>query len=90
MRELDGSVRLANLANVETTVLQAKNQLSKLLRHAERGEEVIIRRGKGGKAFQLTALAVASRRSLKPNARWVQTIKFRDEDIWASEWKDEG
>lgn len=77
------------MANMETTVLEAKNQLSKLLRHAERGEQVIIRRGKGGKAFQLTALGAGTRRTLKPDERWTGKIKFRDADIWASEWKDQ-
>lgn len=78
---------LAKLANMETTVLQAKNQLSKLLRCAERGEEVIIRRGRGGKAFQLKAVEVNQRRTLKPDPRWGPKIKFRDADIWASKWK---
>jgi antitoxin (DNA-binding transcriptional repressor) of toxin-antitoxin stability system len=80
---------LAKLANMETTVLQAKNQLSKLLRHAERGDDVIIRRGKGGRAFRLVALGAVSPRTLKPDARWAGKITFRDKDIWASEWKDE-
>jgi antitoxin (DNA-binding transcriptional repressor) of toxin-antitoxin stability system len=73
---------------METTVLKAKTELSKLLRHAERGEQVIIRRGRGGKAFQLTALGGGANRTLKPDPRWAGKIKFRDADIWASEWKD--
>lgn len=79
--------RLAKLTNMETTVLKAKTELSKLLRHAERGEQVIIRRGRGGKAFQLTALGSSAGRNLKPNPNWAGKIKFRDADIWASEWK---
>jgi antitoxin (DNA-binding transcriptional repressor) of toxin-antitoxin stability system len=75
---------------METTVLAAKNQLSKLLRHAERGEQVIIRRGRRGAAFQLVALAGGGERTLKPDPRWARAIRFRDTDIWASEWKDEG
>ena len=71
---------------METTVLEAKNNLSKLLRHAERGGEVVIRRGRGGTAFRLTAVGPAKTRTLKPNPRWVGKIKFKDEDIWASEW----
>ena len=74
---------------METTVLQAKNQFSLLLRQAERGEEVIIRRGKGGQAFRLTAIIPSTRRVLTPDVRWARKVKFRDEDVWASEWKDE-
>jgi antitoxin (DNA-binding transcriptional repressor) of toxin-antitoxin stability system len=76
------------LANMETTVLSARNQLSALLRRAENGEEVIIRRGRGpeARAFQVIALCPASGRSLKPDPRWAGKISFRDEDIWASEW----
>jgi antitoxin (DNA-binding transcriptional repressor) of toxin-antitoxin stability system len=74
---------------METTVLAAKNQLSKLLRHAERGEQVIIRRGRRGTAFQLIALTGDGERTLMPDPRWARAIKFRDADVWASEWKDE-
>lgn len=80
---------MANLANMEMTVLQAKNNLSKLLRHAERGGEVVIRRGAGGKTFRLMAVEATSARTLKPNPRWTGKIKFKDEDIWASEWRDD-
>ena len=79
------------LANMETTVLAARNNLSALLRRAEHGEEVIIRRGRGpnAKAFRLVAIEPVPRRNLKPDPRWAGKIIYRDEDIWASEWKDE-
>jgi antitoxin (DNA-binding transcriptional repressor) of toxin-antitoxin stability system len=74
---------------MEMTVLQAKNNLSRLLRHAERGGEVVIRRGHGGAAFRLTPLPAKSARTLAPNPRWAGKIKFKAEDIWASEWREE-
>ncbi len=74
---------------METTVLQAKNHFSKLLRQAERGERVVIRRGRGGKAFLLSAVETPASRTLNPNPRWSGKIKFKDTDIWASEWRDE-
>jgi antitoxin (DNA-binding transcriptional repressor) of toxin-antitoxin stability system len=80
---------LAKLANMEMTVLQAKNNLSKLLRHAEEGGEVVIRRGPGGKAFRLTPVETKRGRTLAPNPRWAGKISYKDEDIWATEWRDE-
>ncbi|MEN9813833.1 MAG: hypothetical protein RL479_2519 [Verrucomicrobiota bacterium] len=85
---LTGHPYLAKLAKMETTVLKAKNNLSDLLRRAERGEEIIIRRGPRGRAFRLSPVRERSRRSLTPNPRWVQGIAFKDEDIWASEWRE--
>lgn len=89
MFRVDAPPMLAKLANMETTVLQAKNSLSKLLRQAERGEQVIIRRGRGGRAFLLTAAEVPAARTLAPNPRWAGKIKFKDDDVWASEWSAE-
>ncbi len=85
---LDRAPQLASLASVETTVLKAKNNLSELLRRAERGEEVIIRRGPKGRAFRVSPVRERARRTLAPNPRWVQAIAYKDEDIWASEWRE--
>ena len=74
---------------METTVLKAKNNLSELLRRAERGEEILIRRGVRGSLFKIVPVPAQKGRSLEPNPEWVEAIRFRDEDIWASEWKDE-
>jgi len=74
---------------METTVLKAKNTLSELMRRAERGEEVLIRRGVEGSTFRLVLVRDRPRRTLAPNPRWAKKIKFRDADIWASEWREE-
>ena len=75
---------------METTVLKAKNQLSELLRRAERGEEIIIRRGPKGKAFRLSPVEPRENlRSLEPDPAWKDAIVYRDEDLFASEWRDE-
>lgn len=74
---------------METTVLKAKNSLSELMRRAERGEEVLIRRGINGRAFRLAPVRDQTRRTLAPNPRWAKAIHFKDEDIWASEWREE-
>jgi antitoxin (DNA-binding transcriptional repressor) of toxin-antitoxin stability system len=75
---------------METTVLKAKNQLSELLRRAELGEEVIIRRGAGGKAFRLAPVEPApQRRTLDPDPAWSGRIAYRDEDLFESEWRDD-
>lgn len=81
--------QLASLANMETTVLKAKNRLSLLLRAAESGEEVVIRRGKGGPAFRIVPVRPAPRRTLAADPRWKRAIAYSDEDIWASEWEGE-
>jgi prevent-host-death family protein len=81
---------LANLGHVETTVLKAKNRLSELMRRAERGEEVIIRRGPNGKAFRLAPVEpFETPRTLDPNPRWQKAIAYRDEDLFESEWQEE-
>jgi antitoxin (DNA-binding transcriptional repressor) of toxin-antitoxin stability system len=87
-RILDPERGLAILALMETTVLAARSQLSALLRRAQNGEEVIIRRGSGpeARAFQLIALRSEGGRSLEPDPCWAGKISFRDDDIWASEW----
>jgi prevent-host-death family protein len=74
---------------METTVLQAKNHLSELLRKAEAGEEVLIRRGRRGRLFRIVPVADAPARTLVPNPKWKGAIAYRDEDIWASEWKED-
>ena len=75
---------------METTVLKAKNTLSDLLRRAEAGEEVLIRRGRKGPLFRVVQVKAGPRRSLRANPAWKSGTHYRDEDIWASEWKDEG
>jgi len=81
---------LANLGQMETTVLQAKNRLSELMRRAEHGEEVIIRRGPKGKAFRLAPVEPCETpRTLDPNPRWQKTIVYRDQDLFESEWQEE-
>jgi antitoxin (DNA-binding transcriptional repressor) of toxin-antitoxin stability system len=74
---------------METTVLQAKSRLSELLRRVERGEEVVIRRGRNGPGFRIVRERRRAARSLEPDPEWKRSIAYRDEDIWASEWKDE-
>jgi len=75
---------------METTVLKAKNSLSLLLRKAEAGEEVVIRRGRNGIKFRIVRIKESAKRTLEPDPRWKHRIAFEDEDIWESEWKDEG
>jgi hypothetical protein len=87
--ELDIKKKLANIANVETTVLKAKNSLSLLLRKAEKGEEVLIRRGSSGTRFRIVRVEEPVKRTLEPDPRWKNRIAFKDEDVWESEWKEE-
>jgi hypothetical protein len=51
---------------------------------------VYILRGRapGPPPFRLSPVRERSRRSLTPNPRWVQGITLKDEDIWASEWRE--
>ena len=79
------------MANMETTVLAARNSLSALLRRVEQGEEVVIRRGRGpqAKAFRLIVVEPPRRRTLRADPRWKGKIAYKDEDIWASEWSGE-
>lgn len=73
---------------METTVLAAKTQLSKLLRLAEEGEEVLIRRGTNGPLFRVVPVREEPVRSLTPDPRWKDCIRYADEAIWESEWSD--
>ena len=72
-------------------MLVARNKLSTLLRMAEQGEEVIIRRGRGpnAKGFRLIAIEAPIRRTLTPDPRWAGKIAYRDEDILETEWSEE-
>jgi antitoxin (DNA-binding transcriptional repressor) of toxin-antitoxin stability system len=74
---------------MEMTVLKAKSNLSELLRRAESGEEVLIRRGRNGRMFRIVALKRDRQRTLTPDPRWKGRIGYEDADIWASEWKAE-
>lgn len=74
---------------METTVLEAKNRLSDLLRKAETGQEVIVRRGARGPRFRTVPLAPAAKRTLAQDPRCKGKIAYKDEDVWASEWKEE-
>ena len=73
---------------METTVLAAKNQLSLLLRKAEAGEEVLIRRGTKGSLFRITPVVRTKPRTLAPDPRWKGKIRYQEEAIWESEWKE--
>jgi hypothetical protein len=75
---------------MEVTVLKAKNQLSELMRRAERGEEIIIRRGLNGKAFRLALEEpVEKPRRLEPHRGWKKAIAYRDEDLFESNGRKE-
>ncbi len=79
---------MAKLANMETTVFEAKNQLSKLLRRAEAGGAVYIRRGRNGPLFRIVPVSAEKERTLVPDPRWKGRIAYTDEAIWESEWED--
>ena len=68
--------------------MRAKNQLSELLRRAESGEEVLIRRGRRGRLFRIVPVSEGGHRTLVPEPKWKGRIGYRDEDIWESEWKE--
>lgn len=70
-------------------MLKARNSLSLLLRKAEKGEEVLIRRGGSGTRFRIVRVDEPVKRTLEPDPRWKHLIAFKDEDIWESEWKEE-
>lgn len=80
---------MAKIANMETTVLKAKNNLSQLLAQAERGEEVLIRRGRRGTLFRLAPVKTAVTRTLKPRAVWAGKIRYTDAELLDSEWREE-
>jgi hypothetical protein len=60
------------------------------LRKVEQGEEVVIRRGSRGATFRIVRVEEPVRRTLVPDSRWKDRIAFKAEDIWESEWKEEG
>ena len=74
---------------MDFTVLNAKNNLSSLLRRAETGEPVYIRRGRKGPRFRVVPEPQSEERVLEPNPKWAKGIRFEDAAIWESEWKDE-
>lgn len=74
---------------MESTVLEAKNNLSQLLRRAEAGEPVFIRRGRKGPRFRIVPETRNEDRSLEPNPKWASAIRYDDQAIWESEWKEE-
>lgn len=75
---------------MEVTVHKAKTNLSSLLKKAEEGEEVIIRRGSYGKGFLLTVIPEDKpKRTLEPKPEWSGKVSYSDEDIWESEWEEE-
>lgn len=87
---LDANREIGQLSQVmETTVLKAKNQLSELLRKAEEGEEILIRRGRKGRLFRIVPVREPSRRTLAVHPQFKGKVLFKDEDIWASEWKED-
>ncbi|MCC5806854.1 MAG: hypothetical protein JJU00_11060 [Opitutales bacterium] len=73
---------------MEASVLEAKNQLSKLLRRAEAGDAVFIRRGRNGPLFRIVPVGAERERTLVPDPRWKGRISYTDEAVWESEWKD--
>jgi len=74
---------------VETTILKAKNNLSELLRRVEKGETIVIRRGRRGPAFRIVPHREPASRTLEPNPGWKNAISYRDRDIWETEWREE-
>lgn len=58
---------MANIADVEVSVQEAKTQLSRLLRRVEAGESVVIRRGSEPVAMLVRAPADPSRRRIWGN-----------------------
>ncbi|MDA3873025.1 MAG: type II toxin-antitoxin system prevent-host-death family antitoxin [Kiritimatiellae bacterium] len=74
---------------MEVTVHKAKTQLSALLKLAECGEEVVIRRGKYGTGFRLTPLRENEpRRVMESSPEWKDAVFYSDEAIWESEWEE--
>ena len=69
--------------------MKAKNHLSELLRRAEEGEDILIRRGRKGRLFRIVPVRESGRRDLTPNPLWKGKIAYEEEGIWASEWSGE-
>lgn len=77
------------LANMDFTVLKAKNNMSAILRRAEAGEPVYIRRGKKGPRFRIVPEREGLKRILEPDPNWRGKVTYDDEAIWESEWREE-
>lgn len=73
---------------MDVTVLKAKSSLSALLRRAEAGEPIFIRRGRNGPRFRIVPERDVPRRSLEANPQWKGKVVYEDEAIWESEWSD--
>jgi len=74
---------------MELTVHKAKTQLSALLKKAEEGEEVVIRRGVYGKAFKITPIEEKPSRCMEPKPEWVSGTAYEEKSVWESEWECE-
>lgn len=74
---------------MDVTVLKAKNNLSALLRRAEAGEPVFIRRGRKGPRFRIVPEGDAAKRRLEPSPEWKGMVAYENEDIWESEWQED-
>lgn len=74
---------------MEWTVLEAKNNLSSLLRRAETGEAVFIQRGRKGTRFRIVPEGEAVERTLEAHPGWKGKVTYEDEAIWESEWEEE-
>lgn len=74
---------------MDFTVFKAKSNLSSLLRRAERGEAVYIRRGRNGPRFRILPESDRPRRTLEADPSWKGKVEYKDEAIWESEWREE-
>lgn len=74
---------------MDLTVFKAKNNLSAMLRRAEAGEPVYIRRGKKGPRFRIVPECEGLKRILDPDPAWAGKVAYADEAIWESEWREE-
>lgn len=72
-----------------TTVYHAKTHLSELLHAAEGGDDVIIQRGKKGTMFKIVPVNVPPLRAMEPPPEWKTNTKYKDEDLFLSEWEDD-
>lgn len=74
---------------MDTTVHKAKSDLSALLRRAEAGETVYIRRGRNGPRFRITLESPPPKRNLTADPQWKGKVAYEDEAIWESEWQED-
>jgi len=74
---------------MDLTILKAKNNLSSLLRRAEAGEAVYIRRGRKGTRFRIVPEGEAVKRTFEADPVWKGKVTYGDEAIWESEWEEE-